>query len=491
MQLSSKVICIAAAITMTVSGINGYASADDQASNLINKVIKSYGEEKLYALKTLKLEDKYVKFSAEQSHSAEEVDKNDYTSSIFIDFETNRKSLRWILGNRESFSIQHQVFDGTMGYSIDHSGQSLTENESLTFASVDRRISYHWDTVIAKLLLENQSSATHKGNIIHKGKPHEVISFEAAGYPEFTLMINSDSYLITQMERPDWVPGQTFTYHYSDHLQKDGISYANSSYMTRGGKPNEYISERKIEANSTNDALFLLPSNFGDAPASLNFSEMMVKKLSNNLYQTGQNWGFSLFYDAGDYYIGVGGYDRLTARLAALHKFTGNTKPLKYQIVTHHHLDHLGGMREAADLGAVFITVAQNVEPIRAAAQQMIPDDRFLIVDGNSEFENGAIKIADFPNGHSTHNLIPYFTDAKTVFSADLFFSRQVKGAPDGYQDLVHFKDFLKANDFDVDWFAAAHSGRLLTAADLDKSIANINEETFCPNDWDICEGYH
>ena len=42
-------------------------------------------------------------------------------------------------------------------------------------------------------------------------------------------------------------------------------------------------------------------------------------------------------------------------------------RPLRYQVVTHHHSDHLGGIGEALDLGATLVTVAGNVEPITEA----------------------------------------------------------------------------------------------------------------------------
>jgi metal-dependent hydrolase (beta-lactamase superfamily II) len=41
-----------------------------------------------------------------------------------------------------------------------------------------------------------------------------------------------------------------------------------------------------------------------------------------------------------------------------------NHKQLRYQVVTHHHQDHLGGLNEAIDLGATLVTVEDNVNAI-------------------------------------------------------------------------------------------------------------------------------
>ena len=87
---------------------------------------------------------------------------------------------------------------------------------------------------------------------------------------------------------------------------------------------------------------------------------MMAEQLSDNIYLAGQDWGFSVFLDAGNYFIGTGGYEDLGLRLAAVQKLVGNDKPLKYQVVSHHHIDHLEGMKEANELGGQFISVKEH-----------------------------------------------------------------------------------------------------------------------------------
>jgi len=85
-----------------------------------------------------------------------------------------------------------------------------------------------------------------------------------------------------------------------------------------------------------------------------------------------------------------------------------------------------------------------------------------------------------------------YIPSAKIVFTADFYFSRQHSGEPEGYQTLKKFKDHLKTLNFDFDYLAAAHSGRVLTKENLENSIANISnvKKEVCPINWDICTDY-
>ena len=232
---------------------------------------------------------------------------------------------------------------------------------------------------------------------------------------------------------------------------------------------------------------FALPIGYGEESPTLDFAEMAVKKLADGVYLAGKNWGFSIFVDAGDYFIAAGGYAGLTDRFDAVKAFAGTDKPLKYQLVSHHHIDHLGGMKEAAELGATFVTVADHVASIRESAGISIADDRFILVDGTASVADGKAMVVDFPSGHTSHMLVSYFPGSKIAFSADTFFSRQKAGSPSGYDGLDALKKLFADLNLDAQYFAAAHSGRVLTAADMDAALGNVPEDAVCPADWTFC----
>lgn len=476
---------LAGALGLAVT-TNGAASAGPEEDRIIDRAIEAYGGEAFTGMQNFVLREKFKRFPYGQSYDPSVVDISHSDALITVDFAGNRKDLRWFRGIKPNFGTQHQIFTGEKGFRLNHNKKTITENGSLRFANVDRRITYFLDTYLVRLLNDARETASEGGEIIFEGSPMDKLKFTAEGYPEMTLYFDKETGLLKQMRRPDWMPGQTHIYQYAGHREKEGIQYATETFVTRGGDPSYVTTNRTIDFNEEIDSTFTLPTGYGDAAPVIDFSEMTTKKITDGVYLAGQNWGFSLFVDAGDHYVAVGGYDRLKERLAAVQKLAGNEKPLGYQIVTHHHMDHTGGMGEAADLGATFIAVKEHVSTVRKMAATDLPDDRFQLVEGSADIAGGLVKVVDFPNGHASHNLLTYVPAAKMVFTADLFLSRQTSGAPDGYEGLKRFKAALADAGFDAQNFAAAHSGRILTAADLDAAINNIPEEV-CPDGWPQC----
>jgi glyoxylase-like metal-dependent hydrolase (beta-lactamase superfamily II) len=137
---------------------------------------------------------------------------------------------------------------------------------------------------------------------------------------------------------------------------------------------------------------------------------MMANRISDSAYHIGQNGGFSIFVDVGDYIVAAGGYPGLNARFDRFKEETGIHKPLKYQVITHHHADHLGGVNEALELGATLVTVAENVETIRDATDREIADNQFLNVDHRLTLGSGrqSVEIYEVSTIHAASFLVTY-----------------------------------------------------------------------------------
>lgn len=464
------------------------SEAQGDKDEIIDKVIEAYGAENFINMKSLVISSRYKGFRFGQSNSPDAVDEELYNARITIDFDENRKSFQWIIGRPSSFSIQHQVFDGESGFRLDHTNRTIAENNAINFASADRQVSYFIDTVLLKLLITVRDNATYLGKENYRGKLHDKISFQAPGHPTLTLYIDEMTSRVNYMTRPHWSQGQ-FSYQFNDHRFVDGILVAQDTYVTRGGQPFNVMLSREVTVNPYIDEDFVLPTNYTQEGEALDFSEMSVAKLAEGVFLAGQDWGFSIFIDAGDYLIASGGYAGLKERYEAMKRYSKLEKPIKYQVVSHHHLDHLGGMQEAADLGVTYVTVAEHVESIRAITAQDLDDNRFLLINGSGRLAGGVVEILDFPNGHADHHLITFVPSIKTVFTADMFLSRQKSGAPPGYEDLKELRNAIQTAGMDAKHYAAAHSGRVLTTDDLNSAIANI-ETAICPDSWTQCAEY-
>lgn len=474
-------------LAFSALGLANPVLAGQKENAIIDKTIQAYGGSKLLSLSNLTINDKYKGFRYGQSESPDRVDMVDYHSSLTIDYKNKRKNFRWIRGTMPHFSTQHQLFDGEQGYRIRHGGKTMAQDDSITLASAGRRHSHYLDTSLVMLLHSARDKANISGTAEIDGEMHHLISFTAQGHPAMTLALNKQTGMVARMVRPHWRPDQTFVYSFSDVREQQGIKYANSTYVTRGGQPFNVSVSRSLAFNQTIDDQFVLPTGYGEEARNIDTREMSAKQLADNLYVAGSGWGFTYFLDVGDYYVAAGGYRGLKDRFAAVKAFNGKDKPLKYQMVSHHHLDHLGGMNEAAELGAQFVTVKEHVDTIRSVVEQPLADDRFILVNEKATLADGKVKTFDFANGHSTHNLITYFVDAKMIITADLFFSRQLTGAPSGSNTLKRFKEAIAQQKLQPKFYGAEHSNRVLTQADLDTAVTKISPAV-CPSDWEICK---
>ena len=99
-------------------------------------------------------------------------------------------------------------------------------------------------------------------------------------------------------------------------------------------------------------------------------------------------------------------------------------KQITYLILTHHHIDHTGGMRPVIDAGATVVTSARNADYFReifeatmSRSVRMIEVDQFLPLD-----EIGReIHVYDVYTEHADGMIAAYVPDEKLLFNADLF----------------------------------------------------------------------
>ena len=148
----------------------------------------------------------------------------------------------------------------------------------------------------------------------------------------------------------------------------------------------------------------------------LETSETLANKLSGDVYHIGQGSGFSLFVDTGNGIVAAGGYPGLSQRLQRFREETGSHQPLAYQVVTHHHQDHLGGIGEALDLGARLVTVSGNVATIKRDTRRDPESGRFLTIDQQVTLGSGSnrVEVYEVSTLHAASYLLVYTPGSRT-----------------------------------------------------------------------------
>ncbi|MDD9998503.1 MAG: MBL fold metallo-hydrolase [Rhodospirillaceae bacterium] len=99
-------------------------------------------------------------------------------------------------------------------------------------------------------------------------------------------------------------------------------------------------------------------------------------------------------------------------------------KPIRYLILTHHHIDHTGGMRPVIEAGASVVTSEKNagyfrevIESTMAQSVNLIEVGQFLSLDGIGR----EIHAYDVYTEHADGMIAAYVPDEKLLFNADLF----------------------------------------------------------------------
>jgi glyoxylase-like metal-dependent hydrolase (beta-lactamase superfamily II) len=155
-------------------------------------------------------------------------------------------------------------------------------------------------------------------------------------------------------------------------------------------------------------------------------------------------------------------------------------KPVRYVVLTHHHIDHTGGIRAYSAQGATIVVgkgdgaffrkvlsapAGLNLYPIKGKVEPKVieVDGKWSVNDGGREIDAYALQTA-----HSSGYLIPYIPDAKLGWVTDLW----NPGAPVTMSNpaLVDLVNGVKKMGIQPERFGGGH-GAVGNYADVVKAV--------------------
>lgn len=455
-------------------------------SAIITKVTQAYGGDTLKSAKSIVITDHNKRISTGQGESPNQPGFFRIDEVLTIDFKSKRKSLLSWRVSRTSKDLEKFIFDGQQGYIYDILNKKYAKEDWLTYTSTGGGIVLRSDTMIAHSLGDNIEVAHYEGEASYRGVLHYKLKVKINAGFKYTLFINKKSGYISKMVRQHPRAGE-ISYAFSNHTKSNDIVFAKDLNFTVGGQVKLVSVKRDIKINPLLKEAFSKPANYTAWGTLLDTSTLQVRKISENTYHVGSDRSFTLFVDAGDYFIASGGHQGLKDKLQAVNALQALDKPLKYMISTHHHSEHLPSLKEAANLGAKIVTVSEHLLAIQDGLSSDFNAEGIELVDGKLSLGNGAVDIYDIATMHADNYLLVYVPESKLVFAEDHFETQLKTAVPRVHKDMVIFREAMEALAIDVEKLVDGHSPRQLSITEFKEATDNYRNIR-CPQGYSICE---
>jgi glyoxylase-like metal-dependent hydrolase (beta-lactamase superfamily II) len=209
------------------------------------------------------------------------------------------------------------------------------------------------------------------------GTTVSVITYPA-GAVNVKATLNAENLVERVETRADdpWL-GDTLTETtYSGYRDFSGVKFPTRIVQTQGGFPTLTLAITDVRPQAT--VTIDVPQNVRQAPPAAP-PAVDTRKLADGVFHLSGGFQHTVAVEFKDHIVLVdAGPDETRARdvfEAARKAIPG--KPVKYLINTHHHFDHLGGLRYAVAEGAIVITQAANksfYEKVLAMPHTIKPD---------------------------------------------------------------------------------------------------------------------
>src|SRR5688572_309833 len=276
---------------------------------------------------------------------------------------------------------------------------------------------------------------------------------------------------------------------YSGYRNFGGVTFPSRIVQTQDGYPSLDLTISSVTANPMFDAA--VPDNVRNAPPPT-APMVAVEKLAEGVFYLTGGSHHSLAVEMRDHIVVVDVPQTEARALAVLAKAkeTIPNKPVRYVVTSHHHWDHLGGIRTAIDEGSTIVTHQSNksflervaktphtLNPDRLAASRkpvrtMTIGDRGQLTDGTRTIELHRLQNYE----HTGDMLIVYLPKEKILAEPDAY----TPPAPNASLNspAVAYAKALHANiqrlKLDVQVIAPFHGNRKSDVAELAK-LAGVN----------------
>jgi glyoxylase-like metal-dependent hydrolase (beta-lactamase superfamily II) len=395
-------------------------------------------------------------------------------------------------------------FDGDATVTIAGGAGNTYDNRAKTVTPIPAEqatrqqfVQYHrrLPNLLLRQALDRANSLRYLGEDDFEGRRHEVITFVMPDTQQVALYVDASTGLVSKYELifVDSLEGVENSEIIFGDYQKVGNYQVPRRWTNRqlGEDQTRYTVKAEFNPAVTDDSFRVQAAGYAEVKPVPTELEEKVDRLADGVFViqnvAGQNQN-TLAVGFPDYVAAVeapGSSEGADAVIKRIHElFPG--KPIRYVAMTHHHGDHIGGMRSFIAEGATVVTTSTNRPVIEAMAASK-QNDRLgsaprepgflLLENGRQVLEGGGrrLELIDIgPNPHAKEMVIAWLPAEKVVFQGDLFFVPN-NDAPFGppQPSTASFAEKLRELGLPVERIAAVHGD---TA-----TIAQFREATATP----------
>ncbi len=287
------------------------------------------------------------------------------------------------------------------------------------------------------------------------------------------LLIDRDSHRLLRLERtlPD---GDREVIAYDGYERIGGMLFNRVARVHYRGALTREVHFRALKPDARVADRFLLPPNLEEyvVDSTPEVREFAARQLADGVWFIGEGVHYQLFVEFDDFIVALGSVGGVQRRLEELARHVPD-KPVRYAMVSHHHSDHLEGVRALAEAGAALLTAPAHEEIVRgelagtSGAVETVADVR-VFSDPHQELR--ILQIG--PNSHAEEMLAGYLPDRRLLFTADLFVQppeRPIRARIPPIRDLAIA---MAAFGLEVDVLLDPHSPRVNAMSDLETALA-------------------
>lgn len=415
--------------------------------------------------------------------------------TLLIDFKGNRLRLEQRGSGAGFENHSTTVIKAGEGSNYDHRAHTVTpipvaQSNQQQFVQYYRRL----PNLLLRQALDRTNTLRSLGQDRVDGKPHDVFTFVMPDAQQVAVYVDAASGLVSKYELlfDDPLTGtEASEILFGDYTAPAaGKLRVPRSWTWRqaGDTIARYRVQVDINPQLSDQSFAVAAQNYARVAPQPDNLEQRVEQLADGVFVihnvAGQNQN-TLAIAFEDYVLAVEapGSSEGADEVIKMIKEAIPGKPIRYVAMTHHHGDHIGGLRSFIAEGSAVITTAANrpiVEAMAAAAQndRLAKSPRppqFLFIERNKRVLSDGSRTVELinvgPNPHAKEMVIAYLPRERIVFQGDLFFipANDAPGGPP-QASTISFGRRMKELGLEVERIASVH-GRTATIEEFSKAI--------------------